>query len=72
MRRRQFVTGFAMATLWPVAVRAQRGERVRHIAILYGVRRRFGSTGQFFNVTDTLSGSGIGFTLRWAAPSCTI
>jgi hypothetical protein len=37
MRRRQFVTGFAMATLWPVAVRAQRGERVRHIAILYGV-----------------------------------
>jgi len=37
MRRRQFVTGFAVATFWPVAVRAQRGERVRHIAILYGV-----------------------------------
>ena len=37
MRRRQFVTGFAVATLWSVAVRAQRGERVRHIAILYGV-----------------------------------
>jgi putative ABC transport system substrate-binding protein len=40
MQRRQFVTGFAMATLWPVAVRAQRGERVRHIAILYGVAER--------------------------------
>ena len=37
MRRRQFVSGFAMATLWPVAVRAQRGDRVRHIGILVGV-----------------------------------
>ncbi|WP_051382718.1 ABC transporter substrate-binding protein [Bradyrhizobium sp. Tv2a-2] len=26
-----------MATLWPVAARAQRNERVRHIAIFYGV-----------------------------------
>ena len=37
MRRRQFVSGIAMATLWPVAVRAQPGERVRHISILDGV-----------------------------------
>ena len=37
MRRRQFVSGFAMATLWPVAVRAQLGDRVRHIGILVGV-----------------------------------
>jgi len=37
MRRRQFVSGIAMATLWPVAVRAQQGERVRHISILDGV-----------------------------------
>ena len=37
MRRRQFVSGFAMATLWPVAVRAQRGDRARHIGILVGV-----------------------------------
>jgi putative ABC transport system substrate-binding protein len=37
MRRRQFVAGIAMATLWPVAVRAQQGERVRHISILDGV-----------------------------------
>ena len=37
MRRRQFVSGLGMATLLPVAVRAQRGERVRHIGILVGV-----------------------------------
>jgi hypothetical protein len=37
MRRRQFVSGFAIATLRPVAVRTQRGDWVRHIGILVGV-----------------------------------
>jgi putative ABC transport system substrate-binding protein len=36
MRRRQFIAGLGSATVWPVAARAQQGERVRRIAVLIG------------------------------------
>jgi putative ABC transport system substrate-binding protein len=37
MRRRQFMTGFGAATLWPIALRAQQRERMKRIGILMGV-----------------------------------
>jgi hypothetical protein len=36
-RRREFITGVATATFWPVTVRAQQPERMKRIGVLMGI-----------------------------------
>jgi putative tryptophan/tyrosine transport system substrate-binding protein len=74
MRRREFMVGLAGAAAWPLAVRAQQGERLRRIGILQGTaegdlegRRNVATFYQGLQQLGWSDGRNVQFEERWGA-----
>jgi putative tryptophan/tyrosine transport system substrate-binding protein len=70
MKRREFIAGVVSATAWPVAARAQQGERVRRLAVLFGGSATpdiglFNTFQQQLDELGWMSGRNIRIDLRW-------
>jgi putative ABC transport system substrate-binding protein len=73
LRRREFIAGLGGAAAWPLAARAQQGERVRRIAVLVG-RDENDPEGKTYVSAFTQALAGLGWTdgrnvrmdFRWA------
>jgi putative tryptophan/tyrosine transport system substrate-binding protein len=75
MNRREFIAGSAAAA-WPLAARAQQGERARRIGVLMGLaesdpeaRQRFTTFRQGLQKLGWTDGDNIRIIARWAAGS---
>src|SRR6516164_7606861 len=73
MRRREFIAGLGSAAAWPLAVRAQQGERVRRIGILTGLEEndpeakpRLSAFTQALADLGWSDGCNVRMDLRWA------
>src|SRR5215470_8930638 len=74
MRRREFVTALAgAAATWPLAARAQQGDRVRRIGVLMGSdendpegKRRYSAFTQALAGLGWTDGRNVRTDLRWA------
>src|SRR5262249_42899237 len=83
IRRREFIAGLggavAAPVLWPVAVRAQQGERMRRIGVLIGGRdendpeqkRRLSAFTQALADLGWTDGRNVRMDLRWGGPVVT-
>lgn len=74
MRRRAFLGALGCVAAWPVAARAQQGERIRKIGVLMGyaesdpeARARLGVFQKALQVRGWVEGRNIKFEIRWAA-----
>jgi ABC-type uncharacterized transport system substrate-binding protein len=73
MRRREFITLLGgTATGWPLAVRAQQGDRVRRIGVLMSLdendpegKRRYSAFGQALAELGWIDGRNVRMDLRW-------
>jgi putative ABC transport system substrate-binding protein len=73
IRRRQFITLLGGAASWPLAARAQQGQRVRRIGVLMGGdendlerKRRHSAFTQALAELGWTDGRNVRIDLRWA------
>jgi putative ABC transport system substrate-binding protein len=77
MRRREFISLLGSAAAWPLAARAQQGERMRRMGVLIGVS---GSDGQSratalvqgLSALNWHEGSNLRIDWRWAGGDTTL
>jgi putative ABC transport system substrate-binding protein len=74
MRRREFIAGLGSAATWPLAARAQQGDRVRRIGVLTGgdendpeAKRRYAAFTQALANLGWTVGRNVRIELRWAS-----
>src|SRR5215468_10153791 len=72
MRRREFIAGLAGTAAWPLAARAQQGDRVRRIGVLMPfaesdpeVKRRLSAFTQALTDLGWTDGRNVRMDLRW-------
>ena len=75
IRRREFIAGFGGAAAWPLAARAQQGDRVRRIGVLIGGdendpvnKLRVSAFTQALAGLGWTDGRNVRIDLRWAGP----
>jgi putative ABC transport system substrate-binding protein len=72
MKRREFITLLGAAATWPVAARAQQGERMRRIGVLMGVandsegQARIAAFKQVLQMLGWIEGANFQINVRWA------
>jgi len=78
MRRREFIAGLGGAAAWPLAARAQQGDRVRRIGVLMGLDENSPRAKPLISVfTQALAdmgwtdGRNVRMELRWGGPVVT-
>jgi putative tryptophan/tyrosine transport system substrate-binding protein len=74
MKRRQFIAGLGVAAAWPLAARAQQGDRIRRIGVLMGLdendpeqKRRFSAFTQALADLGWTDGRNVRIDLRWGS-----
>src|SRR6516165_10387008 len=72
MRRREFIAGLGGAAAWPLAARAQQGDRVRRIGVLMGLdendpegKRRYSAFTQALATLGWTDPRNVRIDLRW-------
>ena len=75
IRRREFIAGLGSAAAWPLAARAQQGERVRRIGVLMNIEQddpesqaRLAAFRQALQELGWVDGRNILMEYRWGAP----
>jgi putative ABC transport system substrate-binding protein len=73
MRRREFIVGLGSAAAWPLAARAQQGDRVRRIGVLMGgdendplAKARISALTQALADLGWTDGRNVRMDLRWS------